>query len=184
MLRNSDGTPYKASGSMQQFDPENPEHCLFNQFDQELIEISGSPIFYYEIFIQVGSLDKLYREDRGKLWSNHPIQLWAFYEPQPSGTLAGEFGIDSPSDDIIFEMNYRAVLQTLGHLPKIGARIFTPHRRENWVVIDRKLTDPKMWGEFRLQVMCTRFQESITTGEGKVTQAAPDFNIQNLSTRS
>jgi hypothetical protein len=96
----------------------------------------------------------------------------------------GEFGADTPMDDEIFLLNYSYALRTLGHLPKIGARIFTPHRRENWVVVDRRLTDARMWGEFRLEVICTRFQESTTTGEGKITQAQPDFSIQNLNTRT
>ena len=58
----NDGKPYKPAGSLQQFDPENTEHCLFNLWDQELIEIGGSPIFYYEVFIQSGTIDPLYRE--------------------------------------------------------------------------------------------------------------------------
>lgn len=184
MIRNSDGTPYTAAGSTQQFDPENPEHCLFNSFDEEIIKQTGSPIFYYELFIQVNTLDRIYREDRGKLWSSTPIELYALYEPKPAMVQMGEFGADTPMDDEIFLLNYSYALRTLGHLPKIGARIFTPHRRENWVVVDRRLTDARMWGEFRLEVICTRFQESTTTGEGKITQAQPDFSIQNLNTRT
>ena len=93
-IRKEDGTPFEATGSLQQFDPENPEHCLFNLWDAELIRIAGSPIFYYEVFIQVGSLDKLYREDRGKIWSNLPVQLYALYEPVEMAHVSTEFGID------------------------------------------------------------------------------------------
>ena len=67
MLKNPDGTPYKPTGSLEQFDPDNPERCLWNDWDAEWIKIYGSPVFYYEVFIQTGSLDKLYREDRGKI---------------------------------------------------------------------------------------------------------------------
>ena len=45
-LYNSDGTPYKAAGTIQQFDPNNPDLCLFNQWDQESIMQGGSPIYY------------------------------------------------------------------------------------------------------------------------------------------
>jgi len=38
----------------------------------------------------------------------------------------------------------------------------------------------KLWGELRLQVMCIRYQESLTTGEGKVTQRQPDFKVNSV----
>jgi hypothetical protein len=176
MLLNQNGQPYTAAGSMQQFDPENPDHCLFNLWDQEAIEIGGSPIFYYEVFIQVDSIDRLYREDPGKIWSNIPVQLYCFYEPVPSENFQDHFGIDAPTE-MKFEFNYRAVLDTLGSPPKIGARLHTPHKREDWVVIQRNTGEYKLWGELRLELYCQRFQESMVTGEGNVTQKKPDFEI-------
>lgn len=175
-LLNEDGTPYKALGSIQQFDPENSMHCLFNFWDEEAIKQGGSPIHYFEVFIQKGTLDPIYGEDRGKIFSNVPVELYAFYEPISSQNFQNAFGIDAP-DEMIFELNYRAVLRDLGHPPKIGSRIFTPHKRENWVIIQRNLAEFKLWGEIRLQLLCSRFQESVTTGEGRVTQPQPDFKI-------
>ena len=178
MIRTNGGKPYKAVGNLQQFDPENPEHCLFNLWDEEVIKIGGAPIYYYEVMIQIGSLDRLYREDRGKLWSPIPIQLWAIYEPIPPQNMVNPFGIDAP-DEMIFELNYQAVLRDVGHPPKIGARIHTPHKREDWVVVQRNLGEYKMWGEIRLELICQRFQESVTTGEGKITskKISPEFKI-------
>jgi hypothetical protein len=40
-ILNPDGKPYLLSGSLQQFDPENPEFDLFNTWDQEAIAIGG-----------------------------------------------------------------------------------------------------------------------------------------------
>lgn len=172
MIRNCDGTPYQLSGSIATFDPTNPDHFLLNSFDSELIQIAGSPILYYEVFIQVNNtLDPLYREDRGKIWSNNPIQLYGTYEPIPSQNYINMFGIDAP-DEIQFQFNYRSVLQAIGHPPKIGSRLLTPHKGENWVVIQRNVGDFFLWGELRLTVIAQRFQESTTTGEGKVTQDA------------
>lgn len=165
---------------MQQFDPENREHDLFNLWDQEVIQFGGSPIFYYEVFIQKNTVDPLYREDRGKIFSNHPVQLWTYYDPQSSQNYMNMFGMDSP-DDIKFEFNYRSVLKALGHPPKIGSRLFTPHRRENWVIVQRAVGEFKMWGELHLILMCQRFQESMTTGEGRVTQKQPDFKLNSGS---
>jgi hypothetical protein len=79
MIRNTDGTPYQVSGSISQFDPNNPEHDLFNQWDAELIA-TQSPIYYYEVMIQPQTVDPLYLEDRGKLWCPNGIQLFCFYE--------------------------------------------------------------------------------------------------------
>lgn len=183
MIRNSDGTPYKPVGSLEQFDPDNPERCLWNDWDAEIIKIYGSPVFYYEIFIQTGSLDKLYREDRGKIWSNNPILLHASYEPVVAQNYQSAFGIDSP-DEVIFDFNYRELIQKIGHPPKVGSRIHTPHRNENWVIIQRNVGEQMLWSQMRMQVLCQRFQESITTGEGKVSQKKPDFDLNELNNRS
>ena len=179
VIKNKDGSVYKVSGSLQQFDPENPEHDLFNEYDQEIIEITGSPIFYYEVFINCNTIDEIYVEDRGKLWSGHPVCIYSYYEPIPAQNFVGTFGIDAP-DEMMFEFNYRYVLKTLKHVPKIGARIYSPHKRENWVIIQRNVEMFRLWGELRLQIMCQRFPESFTTGEGKVTQKSPNFKINEI----
>ena len=176
MLKNQDGSCYKVSSSIQQFDPENPELYLFNSWDQDAIKMGGSPIFYHEVFIQSGTVDQVYWEDRGKIFSPIGIELWGFYEPIASQNYQSAFGFDSP-DDMIFEFNYRAVLKAVGHPPKIGSRLFTPHKREDWIVVSRKTGEFKLWGELRLQLVCQRFQEDVVTGEGKVTQKQPGFKI-------
>jgi hypothetical protein len=179
-IKNPDGSVYQPSGSLQQFDPTNLEHDLFNLWDQEVIEIGGAPIDYHNLFINISNIDELYVEARDKVWSKHPVQIYGFYNPIPSSNMLGMFGIDSP-DEIMFEFNYRHVLKTLGHVPKIGARLYTPHKGENWVIIQRNVEVFKLWGELRLQLMCMRFQESLTTGEGKVTQnRRPDFKINSI----
>lgn len=168
-IRNCDGTPYKLSGSLDTFDPNNPEHFLLNSFDSELVQIAGTPILYFEVFIQKQTIDPLYREDRGKLFSNNPITLNGFYEPIPSQNYMNMFGIDAP-DEVQFQFNARAVLKAIGHPPKIGSRLYTPHKGENWVVIQRNYGDFFLWGEMRMTIIAQRFQESVTTGEGRVTQ--------------
>ena len=177
MIRNPDGTPYNVTGSMQVFDPNNQEKDLFNQYDEEIIQISGTPIFYYEVYIPGSKIDPLYHESRDKVWSQDPICLYAYYNPVTPQNYMSAMGIDSPDTSIMFEMNYAAVLRDLGHPPKVGARLFTPHKRENWLIVHRTTADWKLWQEVRLQVLCDRFPESLTTGEGKVTQSMPNFVI-------
>jgi hypothetical protein len=178
-IKNPDGSTYKTSGSLNQFDPTNLEHDLFNVWDQEVIEIGGSPLYYYDVFININNIDELYVEARDKIYSQSPVIIYGYYEPIPSQNMIGVFGIDSP-DEMMFEFNYRHVLKTLGHAPKIGSRIFSPHKKENWMVTQRNVEVFKLWGELRLQVMCIRYQESLTTGEGKVTQSQPDFGLNSV----
>jgi hypothetical protein len=176
-ILNKDGTPYSLSGSAQQFDPNNPMFDLFNLWDQESIQRGGSPLFYYEVVIRPDMIDPIYLEARNKLFSNNPIQLWCTYEPMSSQNVLNQFGIDAP-DEVTFELNYRSVLRSLGHPPKIGSRIFTPHLQENWVVVQRNLSEFKMWGVLRIELLCQRFQEDVVTGDGKVTQKQPDLKIK------
>ena len=176
-ILNKDGTPYQLTGSVQQFDPQNPNFDLFNLWDQEAILRGGSPIYYYEVVITDSMIDPIYLEARGKIISNNPVQLWCTYDPIPSQNLLNQFGIDAP-DEMKFELNYRAVLQNVGHPPKIGSRLFTPHLRENWVIVQRNLGEFKLWGALRLELICQRFQEDVVTGEGKVSQKQPDLKIK------
>jgi len=169
MIRNCDGSPFQVLGSIQQFDPNSPAHNLFNFWDQEVIKQGGTPLFYYEVFVQYQTIDKLYLEDRGKLWSPIAVQLYGYYEPIEQQNPSTAFGIDAP-DEVIFELNYKAVLGAIGHPPKLGSRMNTPHRNENWVVVDRRLKEFKLWGAVRLELQCARFQEDASTGEGNVPQ--------------
>lgn len=177
MIRNNNGTPYQLKSSMQQFDPGDPVFELFNQYDEEAIKISGTPVFYYEVLIQFQSMDRLYLEDRSKLFNPFSTQLYAFYEPPQQSNMSGLFSVDTPDEEILLELNYQAVLRDVGHPPKIGSRIFTPHRGENWIIIDRRLDQFKAWQAFRLILLCKKWQENSITGEGEVGQPQPDFKI-------
>lgn len=180
VIRNTDGSVYKSSGSLVQLDPDSPAHELFNKWDVETIHLGGTPLLYYELFIPSSSIDPIYLESRGKMWTQHPTQLYAIYDPIQSTFDVGPFGADGP-DDITFYTNYKETLGILGHLPVIGSRIYSPHLRENWEVINRKLNDFHRWKVYRCEIYCRRFQENLTTGEGKVTQddpaPTPSFNI-------
>lgn len=176
MIRNADGTPYRVTSSVQQFDPGAPDYDLFNGWDQEAIRRGGTPLFYYEVFISGQAIDPLYHESRAKVWSQFPIELWGFYEPIPATNNLGYFGIDAP-DEMVFEFNYQHVLGKLGKPPKIGSRVFSPHLREHWEIIQCNTGEYKGWNVIRIQMICKRFQESLTTGEGQVTQSVPGYKI-------
>lgn len=171
-LLNPNGTPYTTAGSLQHYDPESPQHDLFNLWDEEAIQQAGSPVYYKELYIPTGEIDTDYMEARGALFSPHPIQLWASYDPMASQNYMSAFGIDS-MNEVILELNYRAVLRTIGHPPKLGSIIYTPHLGENWEIIQRNLGEFKMWGALRLQLICRQFQESVTRQSGRATANPP-----------
>jgi hypothetical protein len=173
-MLNPDGTPYKTAGSLRQFDPNNPQHKLFNLWDQEAIQQGGSPIYYYEVFIAPGEIDPTCIEARGKIFSNHPVELWAVYEPVPAQNLMNVFGFDS-ANEMIFECNAQSVLRAIGHMPKIGSRIYTPHLGDNWKIVQRNLGEFKMWGALRVQLIAQQFQETATTSSGRVTESKPNI---------
>lgn len=176
MIRNTDGSPYQVSGYFRTFDPCNTaERDLFNEFDAEILMITGAPVMYYEVFIDTNNTDPLYREARRKIWSQQPTILYSAYDPITSQNFMNMFGVDSP-DELSLEFNYQAVLKALGgRKPKIGSRIFTPHKNENWLVKQVILADWKNWWEIRVQLLCDRFQESL--GEDIVTQKEQGYII-------
>jgi hypothetical protein len=170
-----DGNTFKLKSSLQQFDPANPDQNLFNQYDAELIRMSGSPLYYYEVLIQIQTIDQIYMEDRGKLWSPNPITIYGLYEPQKQTATSGLFGMDTPDEEVIFECNSREIITLLGHLPVRGSRIFTPHLQENWVVIDVKLDQFKLWGALHVLIHCQKFQATSTDASANIEPTKTDL---------
>lgn len=175
-LMNADGTPYQL-GKLRAYDPANPGYQLFSEWDAEAIRQGGSPIYYHDVIITPGQVDPVYQEARTKLWSPVGVELWATFEPIPSQNALGLAGIDS-MDEMVFDCNYQEVLNRVG-LPKSGSRIRSQHLREDWELVQCALAEFKGWQAIRIQLICKRFQESLTTGEGRVTEQAPTYRIDD-----
>lgn len=171
---NPDGSAFKASGSLNQFDPNSPRNNFFNRIGAESIRIGGTPINYYEVFIQFQTIDELYLEDRGKVWSPIPLNFYVYYEPFEPQNPSTQFGIDGPGD-VMFEANREAVIAAIGHMPKRGSRINTPHMNENWVIVDVRAAQFNYWGKYQLQIICERFRESLT--DASSIHDKPDYTI-------
>lgn len=172
-----DGSVYSPKGSMQQFDPKGQSHDLFNRFNKEIIEIGGSPIFYFEMFVGKQNIDPIYVESRSKMWSQHPIELMAMYEPLSPQLAMTLFGPDAASNTMVFYTNYQHFLDKVGHPPVVGSRIYTPQLKEHWEILDRRSGGYQNWGVVTLEIHCVRFQETSTQGEGRVTQPKQDYDI-------
>lgn len=175
-LLNKDGTPYKLAGTRQQFNDRNVDLQLFDLWDQEAIKIGGTPIYYYEVFIQPQTTDPIYLEDRGKLYSTHPVELWGVYDPLPATNTQTAFGYDSP-DEMKFEFNYRALLDAIGHPPVVGSRLRSPFLKEDWKIIQRNLGEMKMYKALRMELLCERFQDDAVSGPSISSQKDIDYKI-------
>lgn len=176
MIKNPNGTPYEVSGSLVQYDPNSPNMALYDVWDQDAIKIGGTPIYYFEVFISTTGIDPIYNESRNKVWSQFPVQLYGVYDPIASLNDMGLFGIDSPSE-IVIEFNRKAVLDAIGHPPKNGSRIRTPHMQEDWEIVQVNTAEFKQWSVLHYQFICKKFQDDAINGPGKVRQPIQDIKI-------
>lgn len=175
-IYNTNGLPYVPSGSIQQFDPGNPDTSFLQSVDMEGIHAFGSPIYYYERFSS-GNIDYTYREDRSELWSQIPLMFFGYYEPIASTNNLGVFGIDA-ADELMITCNYKEVLGVVNHVPKIGSRIFTPQLRENWEIIQCNLSEMKLlWQVYHIELILRRFQESKTNSSSVIPQPTLPYNV-------
>lgn len=175
-LLGNDGRPYQPLGKLAAYNPNSAQNKLFSQFDAEAIRLGGSPILYYECLIQFSTLDKLYMEDRGKVFSPCPIQLYAYYEPPDQVASSGIFGVDTPDMEAIFETNSDATIAAIGHPPKVGSRIYTPHLCEDWVLVDRRQAEFKGWGALHYILHCTKWLPNRTDQTDRFTHNNPNRN--------
>lgn len=176
MIYGKDGKPYKPSGCYQLFNDKLPERDLVNKWDAEALKMGGSPIYYYEIFIDINNIDPLLMESRAPIWSQVPITLYGTYPIAASENNQGFWGLDNPTGEVPFEFNYKNVLETLGHPPKIGSRLQTPFLNEQWEIIENKTGDYRFYQSTRLICICSRFQEDRVSGTSIAKQ--PDVNFE------
>lgn len=185
VIRNQDGTPYKLEGNLKLFDPKNVDQDLMHSIDAECIQLSGSPVFYYRIYIDQSNYDDLYQESRNKVRKQQGIELIAHWEPVTPQNDLGVFGIDSP-DEVVFSFNIREFKDKTGNdLPVVGSLIYTPFDKNWWEIIQighgKEGGDFQIWGKYRFQVLARKYQESITDEEPtrpEPNQAARDIIIR------
>jgi len=174
---NKDGSAYKPNGSLVQFDPTNPNHDLFNKVDQENILLGGSSLLYRKILIQFETMDRLYLEDRSKLWNPSPVEIFGVYEPVEPQNPSIVHGIDSGESSVMFTCNYRAVLQALGEQPTRGSIIFTPHLKENWVIVDVRLSEFQYWGALHVNLISEKFTKSLTDSSTIIPEIKTNYTV-------
>lgn len=171
VIKNPDGTPYELS-CFKFFDKTASFHNLFNDYNQELAKIGGSPIYYYEAIIPPSTIDPVYWESRGMLYSDQYVVFHAYYEPFMM-KYQDMFALHPGTDTQIFKASYNEVISAIGHPPKLDSRIYTPHKGENWKIVNCITGGYEYWGELTIEIICDKFQENLETGEGQVTSNNP-----------
>jgi hypothetical protein len=178
MIRDACGKPYQVSGSLQTFDQNNPDLNLMHRLNDELYRIYGSPALFYPILINVDNVDKLYIEDRTKLWGPG-IEIFVLYTPMPSVFKQDMFGIEGQMD-VMLECHNLSLIQALGQAPRIGSKIFLPLKREWFQVVSAQNDKFYMWNQFGINLICQRFQETLTDASNTPSaqdQTTTSFNI-------
>ena len=184
-IKNPDGSLYEPGGDLKQFDPNNPDQDLIHAIDQELINLSGSPVYYYKVHIDENNYDDLYMESRNKIRAQHAVELYAHWIPISPTNDMGVYGLDSP-DEMTFNFNVRVFRDETGDdLPQVGALIYTPFDKNWWELIQynhgENESEFKLWGKYRFACLCRKYQESDTDVEPtrpEPNQAARDIIIR------
>lgn len=65
-------------------------------------------------------------------------------------------------DQAFIYLNYEDCLKILDHPPVIGS-IISEQNGDQWRIINRSLIKHKLWGKYKLQLMCERF--SVSAGQ-------------------
>jgi hypothetical protein len=178
MIRDACGKPYQLSGSLQMFDQNNPDLAMLHSINAELYRIYGSPALFFPILINVDNVDKLWIEDRTKLWAPG-IEIFVLYTPLPAVFQQGQFGIDGPMD-LVLETHNQSLIAALGQAPRIGSKIFLPLKREWFVLTAAQNENFALWNQFGINLICQRFQETVTDASGSpslANQTTTTFNI-------
>jgi len=162
MIKKADGTCFKLYGDAASHDPNNVDHALFDNFDQEVIGLSGAPVLYYKFRVD-SNHDPLYGEARERIIDAEGIEICMHWEPVPPQQDLGVFGIDSP-DEIIFSVNLAEWRDKIGvEMPRVGGMIYTPWNKQRWEIIQYNIGEFKIWGKHRIEIVTRKWQDSTTT---------------------
>ncbi len=160
-ISKQDGSPYIIGGkdSLRSYRPGSQDHKQLDEWDQEQIELAGSPIILYTCYIDT-NYDQLYMESVDSIISQEGYKLFAQFDPVRPMQDLGPFGIDS-LDEVFFNFNITKWKETVGQMPKIKSLIFTVWDKSWFEIIQNDQEKSyKLWKKYRLQVHCKKYQPS------------------------
>lgn len=160
-IRKTDGSNYNVGGrkALQSYRPDGQDIKLLDEWDQEQINLAGSPIIYYPCYIDT-DYDTLYMESVDSIIAQEGYRLICQFEPVRPTQDLGAFGIDSP-DEVLFNFNLTKWKEIVGEMPRVKSLLFAEWDKTFWEIIQGNLENPfKLWSKFRLEVIARKYQPS------------------------
>ena len=160
-IKKSDGSNYNLGGrdALKSYRPDGQDIDLLDKWDQEIIELAGSPILYYPCYIDT-SYDDLYMESIDSIISQKGYKLTCQFEPVRPVQELGVFGIDSP-DEVLFNFNLTKWREIVKEMPRIKSLFFCEWDRSYFEIIQNDQEKPyTLWHKYRLQVIGRKYQPS------------------------
>lgn len=125
------------------YDPNNPDRQLFDLIEQELINLSSSPIKYYKL-IKIKEAVGLYGEENvRKEYLKHKI-IYGIYEQPVPAFIAEKFGARTGEEiEIKFNVNY--LLNTIGDQMVHEGDILVTYDGKKWEVVTSTISDETLY---------------------------------------
>ena len=151
------------------FDQDNPDINLFNIVDEEHIRLSGSKMHVYK-FLRDSNYDEVYLEERNKVISKTPIEVYGYYEPKVLEENLSEFGIEL-TDDQMFSFNKSYVERKIGrplHSGDIVEPLFQDRKYEIFEVQEESF---EIYGVYHLVCHCKILRDSKDVQDSPMVDA-------------
>jgi hypothetical protein len=154
------------------YDPHNPDVNLFNLIDDELIRISGSPLYYFKSFLS-DNFDDVYLESPSKVISSEPLLVHGHYEPSIVEEVLSNFGIELTNDQI-FVFNKSYIESQLSRSPEPGDQIKPQFQNQKYEITEVQEDSFEMYGVYHIICTAKLLRSDEDTLNQPVTDVADD----------
>jgi len=171
--RQMDNLPELQGGTPLSFyDPNNPDVNLFNLIDDEIIRISGSPLYYFKQLVKE-DFDDVYLEARNKTVMSEPITVHGHYEPSVVEETLSKFGIEVTNDQM-FVFNKSYIESALNDSPQIGDQIKPYFQNIKYEVTEVQEDSFELYGVYHTVVTAKILRDSQDTVNEPLTDISDD----------
>jgi hypothetical protein len=128
------------------------------------VDSFGDELEYWELIDEGKARETLYNEDLEHSFSPS-VKFYGIVDYTIISPPLSKFGIDDPDEAFVY-VNYEDCIKILGHPPVIGS-IISEQNGDQWRIINTSLIKHKLWGKYKLQLMCERFIVSEKSGKNE-----------------
>ncbi len=155
------------------YDPDNPDVNLFNLVDDEIIRISGSPLYYFKQLVNE-DYDDVYLESPRKAIVSEPVTVHAYYEPSIVEEVLSNFGIELTNDQsFVFNKSY--IEDSLGRSPKPGDQLKPYFQNQKYEISEVQEDGFEMYGVYHLVCTAKLLRDDEDTLNQEVSDVADDI---------